>query len=58
MFSYETSLSISSNRHNSMFGAGHAAGSAGDLARAKYCYPLLLEIIGIMLQEFLMEHIQ
>jgi tetratricopeptide (TPR) repeat protein len=41
--SYEASLLISPNRFNSLYGAGHAAESAGDFKKAKLYYSKLME---------------
>jgi tetratricopeptide (TPR) repeat protein len=41
---YETSLLISPNRFNSLYGAGYAAESAGDTPKAKFYYTKLIEL--------------
>lgn len=41
---YEASLRISPNRFNSLYGAGHAAESAGNFKKAKYYYSQLIEL--------------
>jgi tetratricopeptide (TPR) repeat protein len=41
---YEASLLISPNRFNSLYGAGYAAESAGNLTKAKYYYSQLVEL--------------
>ncbi len=41
---YETSLLISPNRFNSLYGAGHAAESDGDFNKAKFYYSKLIEL--------------
>jgi tetratricopeptide (TPR) repeat protein len=41
---YETSLLISPNRFNSLYGAGHAAEKAGDLKKASFYYSNLVEL--------------
>jgi tetratricopeptide (TPR) repeat protein len=41
---YEESLRISPNRFNSLYGAGHAAESKGDIKKAKLYYSKLIEL--------------
>jgi tetratricopeptide (TPR) repeat protein len=41
---YEASLLISPNRFNSLYGAGHAAESAGDFKKAKLYYSKMMEL--------------
>jgi tetratricopeptide (TPR) repeat protein len=44
IIAYDESLRISPNRFNSLYGAGHAAESKGDIKEAKIYYSMLLEL--------------